>query len=139
MIEIVGKEELEEFIWENTNEKKIIMIYFGAEWCGPCQALKKKLATSEAKNDMPDLVVAYLDMDQEKNEDISNTYSVRSLPTLIYVGLKSTQIVEHKRIIGFDWANLTLGYKELDKLRNHTSTDIPKKEEPIGANSINYD
>jgi len=42
MIDIVGKEQLEEFIWENINANKVVVIYFGAEWCGPCKQLKKK-------------------------------------------------------------------------------------------------
>ena len=137
MIEIIGKEQLEEFIWENSVEKKIIVIYFGAEWCGPCQKLKEKLSYSEAKEVMPDLVVAYLDMDQSENEAISETYTVKSLPTQIFVSLKGTQIVEQKRIRGYDWTNFLLCYKELDMLRNKVELNV--LEEPKGANSINYE
>ena len=137
MIEIIGKEQLEEFIWENSVEKKIIVIYFGAEWCGPCQKLKEKISSSEAKEIMPDLVVAYLDMDQNENESISETYTVKSLPTQIFVSLKGTQIVEQKRIRGYDWTNFLLAYKELDMLRNNAEINVP--EEPKGANSINYE
>lgn len=137
MIEIVGKEQLEEFIWENSNEKKIIIIYFGADWCGPCQALKKKLASSEAKEIMPDLVVGYLDIDINENENVSETYSVKSLPTQIFIDLKETQIVEKKRIIGFDWTTLVNTYKELDKLRNNDVISV--EEQPKGANCVDYE
>jgi len=137
MIEIVGKEQLEEFIWENSIEKKIIIIYFGADWCGPCQVLKKKLASSEAKEIMPDLVVGYLDIDINENENVSETYSVKSLPTQIFVNLKETQITEKKRIIGLDWTTLVNTYKELDKLRNNDVISV--EEQPKCANCIDYE
>lgn len=137
MIEIVGKEQLEEFIWENSNEKKIIIIYFGADWCGPCQVLKKKLASHEAKETMPDLVVGYLDIDITENENVSETYSVKSLPTQIFIDLKETQIVEKKRILGFDWTSLVNTYKELDKLRNNEVINV--EEQPKGSNCIDYE
>jgi len=137
MIEIIGQEQLEEFIWENSIEKKIIVIYFGAEWCGPCQKLKEKILSLEAKEIMPDLVVAYLDMDQSDNEAISETYTVKSLPTQIFVSLKGTQIIEQKRIRGYDWTNFLLSYKKLDKMKNNSEITI--SVEPKGANSINYE
>ena len=50
MITIVGKDNLEDFIWQSHKENKITVIYFGAIWCGPCQMLKDKLNSDEAKS-----------------------------------------------------------------------------------------
>lgn len=113
MIDIVGKEQLEEFIWENTNNKKVVVIYFGADWCGPCQVLKKKIACDESKEAMPELVVGHLDIDNEQNEAASQTFGIKSLPTQIFVTLKGTQIVEIKRIIGLDWTNFISTYGDI--------------------------
>lgn len=113
MIDIVGKEQLEEFIWENINNKKVVVIYFGADWCGPCQVLKKKIACDESKEAMPDLVVGHLDIDNDENEEASKTFNVKSLPTQIFVTLKGTQIIEIKRIIGFDWTNFISTYGDI--------------------------
>ena len=133
MIDIIGKEQLEEFIWEKSLEKKIIVIYFGAEWCGPCQKLKEKLASVEAKEEMPDLCVAHLDADENENEEVAQTYNVKALPTQIFVSLNGTQIVEEEKIRGYDWEKFVLSYK---KLQNKTVTVV---EEPVGANASKYD
>ena len=144
MIEITGKEQLEEFIWENFNNNKIVVIYFGADWCGPCQALKKKIASNEALSEMPDLIVGHLDIDDSKNEDVSERFSVKSLPTQIFVSLKGSQIIELKRIIGFDWSNFKMTYAEIDETRKKNingeqPTELVKPDEPVGANSALYD
>ena len=133
MIDIIGKEQLEEFIWEKSLEKKIIVIYFGAEWCGPCQKLKEKLASVEAKEEMPDLCVAHLDADENENEEVAQTYNVKALPTQIFVSLNGTQIVEEEKIRGYDWEKFVLSYK---KLQNKVVTVV---EEPVGANANKYD
>ena len=113
MIDIVGKEQLEEFIWENVNNKKVVVIYFGADWCGPCQVLKKKIASDDAKEAMPELIVGHLDIDNEQNESISEKFSVKSLPTQIFVNLKGTQIIEVKRIMGLDWTTFISTYGDI--------------------------
>ena len=144
MIEITGKEQLEEFIWENFNKNKIVVIYFGADWCGPCQTLKKKIASEETINDMPDLIVGHLDIDDAKNEEVSERFSIKSLPTQIFVSLKGTQIVELKKIIGLDWSNFKMTYTEIDEARKRSTngqqpTELVKPDEPQGSNASLYD
>ena len=63
IIDINGTEQLEELIWENN--KKVVVLYFGAEWCEPCKKLKEKLKTDEAIELMPDLVIGHLDIDSK--------------------------------------------------------------------------
>lgn len=113
MIEIIGKDNLENFIWEANQKKKIIVLYFGAEWCGPCKELKRRLESDEAKEEMPDLQLGYIDIDKDENNKISNMYKVKALPTQIFVLLVETQIVEVKRIIGLDWTKFLMNYNEL--------------------------
>ena len=142
MIEITGKEQLEEFIWENFNNNKIVVVYFGADWCGPCQALKKKIASDESINEMPDLVVGHLDIDESANEEVSEKFSIKSLPTQIFVSLKGAQIVELKRIIGLDWSSFKMTYNEIDeskKTKGEQPTELVKPDEPQGANVGLYD
>jgi len=117
MIDIVGKEQLEEFIWENKD--KVTVIYFGAEWCGPCKNLKKKLASEEVTKKCNQLVVGHLDVDENDNEELSRVYKVTSIPVQLFVTLKGTEIVELKRIVGYDWSNFEMTY---DSLVNKEST-----------------
>lgn len=110
---IVGTDNLEEFIWEASRQNKVIVLYFGAEWCGPCKELKRRLESDEAKEEMPDLSICYIDIDEDDNYDITHIYKVNSLPTQIFVQLKDTQIVDVKRIIGLDWTKFIMNYEEM--------------------------
>ena len=115
MIDIVGVENLDEFIIEQKEKQKVIMLYFGAEWCGPCKQLKKRLADKETKNIMSDLVVAHLDVDEELNSKLVKRYKISSLPTQILIKLDGSKVVELSRIEGYDFTRLKLEY---DKIRN---------------------
>jgi thiol-disulfide isomerase/thioredoxin len=70
MIELIGKEQLEEFIWENND--KVIVLYFGADWCGPCKKLKERLMSQEAHDEMPNLIIGHLDVDIDENNEIND-------------------------------------------------------------------
>lgn len=111
MNDINNKDQLEEFIWDNKN--KVIVIYFGAEWCGPCKKLKDRLMSEEAKLIMPDLVIGHLDIDSKENQSLCELYKISSIPVQIFISLKGTQIIEKKRIIGYDWINFTMTYKSI--------------------------
>lgn len=109
MIDILNKEQLEEFIWENKD--KIVVIYFGAEWCGPCKSLKKSLALPETQINMPDLAVCHIDLDEEESACLIKLYNISSIPVQIFVTLKGTQIIELNRIVGYDWPKFQDIYK----------------------------
>jgi protein disulfide-isomerase len=115
MIDIVGVDNLDEFIIEQNEKKKVMMIYFGAEWCGPCKQLKKRLAEKETKTTMPDLVVAHLDVDEELNAKLVKRYKISSLPTQILIKLDGAKVVEITRIEGYDFTKLQLEYDKITK------------------------
>jgi len=117
IIDINGTEQVEELIWENNN--KVVVLYFGAEWCGPCKNLKDKLKSDEAIELMPDLVVGHLDIDSEENQILNEMYKISNIPVQIFVSLKGTQIIENKRIIGYDWTNFVMTYNSIiDEIKN---------------------
>lgn len=111
MIDIVGKEQLEEFIWENKD--KVIVIYFGASWCGPCKKLKEKIDSDETKIEMSNLAIAHLDVDEDENNSLVELYDAASIPLQVFVELKGTQIIEIKKIMGFDWINFKMTYESI--------------------------
>jgi len=112
--------QLDEFIWENKN--KVTVLYFGAEWCGPCKKLKERLLSEESKLIMPNLVIGHLDINSIENQNICKLYNISSIPVQIFVSLNGIQIIEKKRIIGYDWTNFIMTYESIITEINTTTT-----------------
>ncbi len=73
--------------------EKLVLIDFGAEWCGPCKALKPVVAgiAEEYKNT---LAVGALDIDENPNTAVQ--FGVTSIPTLLF--FKEGELID--RLIG---------------------------------------
>lgn len=110
MKEIYGIEQLDELIFESIEQGKVICLYFGAKWCGPCKQLKTRLVNSETIKIMPKLVVGYLDVDEEINIDLVKRYNIESLPTQIFIKLDKNKVIPVSKIEGYDFNKLTLEY-----------------------------
>jgi len=110
MKEINGIEQLDEFILENIENSAVICVYFGAKGCGPCNQLKKKLSESDTTEIMPKLVVGYLDIENKLNDDLINRYNIESLPTIVFIKLDNTKVIQVSRIEGYDFTKLKLEY-----------------------------
>ena len=106
MYEIGSFEDLDNFIINNND--KVILLYFGATWCGPCKSLKLKLLENETIERMPLLQVCYIDTDN--NDDISSKYKIKSLPTQIFVKLTNNKVKTVSKIEGYDYTKLLLDY-----------------------------
>lgn len=109
MKNIVGVSELDEFILKHIDDK-VVLLYFGAVWCGPCKQLKIKLDESDTKKIMPKLVVGHLDVDDELNAKLVKRYKISSLPTQIFIKVDNNKVVEVSRIEGYDFTRLKLNY-----------------------------
>lgn len=107
MYNIESFDDLDNFIIENND--KIILLYFGATWCGPCKLLKQKLSEEESQCEMPLLKVCYIDVDN--NEDISSTYKITTLPTQIFIELSNNRVKIVSKIEGYDYTKLLLEYQ----------------------------
>ena len=108
---IYGYEQLNRKIVENKD--KIIILYFGAKWCGPCQKLKMKILSNH-ETDLLNSVILYIDCDDENNEDIYDDWGAKSLPTQIFVKLDNNNVKMINKLEGYDWIKLKLIYDELN-------------------------
>ena len=70
----------ETFANEVLEQKKLVLVDFGAEWCGPCTQIAptlEELAEKYSEN----LAVCKVDVDA--NRELALQYNVRSIPSLM--------------------------------------------------------
>lgn len=79
------------------NKNKVVLLDFGAVWCGPCRSIAPYLHELTKKYD-GELVLCTINVDEEGNQDLSEAYDVKSLPTLVWI--QGMNVV--KRIEGAD-------------------------------------
>lgn len=70
------------------------LLYFGAEWCSSCKALKPIV---EKEIPSTGYEFKYVDMDTDEGACMADDFSIRSLPTLILVDEQGNEV---KRAVG---------------------------------------
>lgn len=79
------------------------LLYFGAEWCASCKALKP---TVEREIPATGYEFKYVDMDSDEGAYMADDFGIRSLPTLILVDEQGNEV---KRAVG------NTAWKEIQK------------------------
>ncbi len=130
-------EDLDKIVLENKN--KLLLLYFGAVWCGPCKALKKNLKDENLMSNYNKMVSIYIDVDNEKFSDLSQTYKISSLPTQIITILKDNQLLNIHKIEGYDWNKLISLYEDSIKYLNNKSEESSDDEENQNESSNDSD
>ncbi len=67
----------EETVGKILKEGKLTLLYFTADWCGPCQQIKPIVVQMNEKT--PSLQVFLVDVD--KAQDLAQKFEVKSMPT----------------------------------------------------------
>lgn len=66
----------------NMDSNKLVVVKFGATWCGPCRAVDKELA--ELSGQLP-ADVEVLSIDVDENPELAERYGIFSIPKLMLV------------------------------------------------------
>ena len=64
-----------------SEEKKIEILDFYADWCGPCQMMKPTM--EEFKQTHPEIKVTAINIDEE--EELAEKYNVSSIPCVVFL------------------------------------------------------
>ena len=75
-----------------SQEKKVEILYFGAEWCAPCKKMKELFKDEEIKNLLDKYDFKMYDYDRDA--DLAKKYNVQYLPTTI---IKSGESILYRR------------------------------------------
>ena len=73
------------------NSKKLVILDFYADWCGPCKILGPKL--DEIAKTNSNVVVVKANAEDENLEKMVALYNVKRFPTLIF--FKDNKVVDH--------------------------------------------
>ena len=64
------------------DDSKMVLFYFTASWCGPCQRISPKVG--ELSNKISERVNTYkISIDDEENSEICEKCQIKSVPTFI--------------------------------------------------------
>ena len=77
----------------------LLLLKFGADWCGPCQALKPELAKVE-RSDLP---IRVFQVDTDQAPELAAVFEVQGIPRML--------LIENGRVVG----DLT-GYMDADQI-----------------------
>ncbi|HIT44018.1 TPA: thioredoxin family protein [Candidatus Avacholeplasma faecigallinarum] len=79
-------------------DKNLVLVDFFADWCNPCQMLKKELEMLDANTS---LEIIKINIDEL--EDLASDYDISSIPTLLL--FKNGELLD-KKIGYFPYENL---------------------------------
>jgi thioredoxin 1 len=96
--EIKNNDDYKSFI--EMDKENLHIIKFGAKWCGPCRSLEVTLHGLDSEK-IKDSLFASIDVDTDDMSDIIANYSVRSVPTMVFI--KNGEV--KKTLIGASAAN----------------------------------
>jgi thioredoxin 1 len=82
---------------EIAQTKKYIVIDFYADWCGPCKKLKPLFLEWSQNTDYQE--ISFLKVDADQDEDLCQKYSIKGLPTVVFLNPECENIYQ---VIGFD-------------------------------------
>ncbi len=75
------------------------VLYFSAEWCGPCKTQTPIIEdVMDEWDDEDDVTIEKANVDDEQT--LANNYQVRSIPTVVVVVEENDDSTLHERFVG---------------------------------------
>lgn len=71
------------------------VLYFSADWCGPCKAMKPIVEKFQEEHSNPEVV--RVDADQEF--ELAQQYKISSVPTFILIDEDGNEINRHRGVL----------------------------------------
>lgn len=70
-------------------EKRLVVVDFFAEWCGPCKRISPEIHSLEKQYNHK---IVVLTIDVDKCDDIAGEFKIECMPTILFI--KNGQIVD---------------------------------------------
>jgi thioredoxin 1 len=74
IVEYTNNEEINDLIQRD----ELILVKFGAEWCGPCKMFDPVLNEVSKQQDI-------VQVDVDKDQELAKKYGIRSVPTVLFL------------------------------------------------------
>jgi thioredoxin len=80
------------------SEKKLVMIDFYADWCGPCKLMDRDTFSKEDVTKFLKEKTIAVKIDVDKNKDLAKQYKINAIPCLVFIDAEGKEV---ERILGF--------------------------------------
>lgn len=102
--DIQWRDDFEAARAEASETGRPLLLYFTADWCEPCQRMKKRVwpkdSVERAVNERT--IPVYLDIDTERVKVIAKHYPVQFIPTLIFADAEGRPLTKDGHLLGHD-------------------------------------
>lgn len=99
---------------EHKEKKNVMVVYFSANWCGPCKALKPAFEALSEQYKNRSVVFLKIDIDNEALSVVADKFNVVSLPTTVII----KGCAEKSKTVGADRLGIQTG---IDRCLNENS------------------
>ncbi len=122
----LSKDKVIQQIDKSLAEKVPVFLFFFAEWCGYCK--RERPIYEKLKIDYDGKIV-FLDINAEKNTELSDMFGVSGFPTMFLITGKDKDGYVKEKYVGFNSEILLKGV--FDKTLGITNKDIPNSSPKI--------
>lgn len=77
---------------DTSNQKKLRLLKFGSDHCGPCVSMKRARTLERFGEKYPEVECFEIDVDQKDGDAKATRYGVQGIPTLVFESLDGIEI-----------------------------------------------